>query len=350
MVLSFTLAGAAIVAMALIPTYAMIGWPAPLLALLARGVQGFALGGEVGPATAYLFESAPSWRRGLYASYQSASQSVAQFAGGAVGFVLAHMLNPVTLDHWGWRIAFLIGGLSVPFGYAIRRSLPETLHADESITAHAPLEEGVSVLRTHWRPIAFGLMVLCSGTIATYTLNYLTTFSQNTLHMVVSTSLAAALVLGLFGVISSLVGGWLCDRVGRKPVMIWPRVFFLAAIWPLYFLIVRDRSAQALLFGSAALSLLANFTAGPVYAALSEGLPREIRSRSFSIIYSTSIAIFGGSTQLIETWLIRVTGNAMAPAWYLLCATGIGLLGIVLIAETAPVRLSQPAEGLDVVT
>jgi MFS family permease len=343
MVLSFTLAGAAIVAMALIPGYATIGWPAPILALVARGVQGFALGGEVGPATAFLFESAPARRRGLYASYQSASQSIAQLAGGVVGFTLAHVLDPLTFDQWGWRIAFLIGGLTVPFGYAIRRTLPETLHAKESFAAYAPLVEGISVLRTHWRPIAFGVMVLCSGTIATYSLNYLTTFAQDTLHMVVSTSLAAALVLGLFGVASSLAGGWLCDRLGRKPVMIWPRLLFLVLIWPLYFLIVRGRDAQALLLGTAALSLLANFAAGAVYSALSEGLPREIRSRSFSIIYSTSIAIFGGSTQLIETWLIRTTRSAMAPAWYLIGATAVGVIGILLIGETAPIR--QRATG-----
>src|SRR5579871_601611 len=336
--LSFTLTGAAIVAMALIPPYAAIGWPAPALALVARSVQGFALGGEVGPATAYLFEAAPLHHRGLYASWQSASQSIAQLAGGAVGFVLAHVLDAGTLDAYGWRIAFLIGGLTLPFGYYIRRRLPETLHAPEHAPAHAPLEEGVSVFRTHWRPIAFGLMVFLSGTVATYSLNYLTTFAQRTLHMVVTTSFAATLVLGLAGIVSALFGGWLCDRIGRKPVMIWPRVVFLFAIWPLFYLIVREHDARALLFGSAALSLLANFASAAVYVALSEGLPRAIRSRGFSVIYSTSIAIFGGSTQLIETWLIQVTGSAMAPAWYLTAATAIGVLGIILIAETAPAK------------
>lgn len=347
MLLSFTLTGIAIIVMALIPPYSMIGWPAPLLALVARGVQGFALGGEVGPATAYLFEAAPLKHRGLYASYQSASQSVAQLAGGLAGFILAHLLNAVVLDQWGWRIAFLLGGLMLPFGYYVRRRLPETLHVREHAPAYAPLEKGVSVFRTHWRPIAFGLMVLLSGTIATYTLNYITTFSLRTLHMVVATSFAATLVLGFAGIVSSVGGGWLCDRIGRKPVMIWPRVLFLLSIWPIFFLIVHRRDAEALLYGSAALSLLANFTSGAVYAALSEGLPREIRSRSFGVIYSTSIAIFGGSTQLIETWLLQVTGSPMAPAWYLIGATVIGLLGIVLIAETAPMRRMAKARVLE---
>src|SRR5262245_6627643 len=170
MLLSFGLMGAAIVGMALIPSFAVIGWLAPALALGARAVQGFALGGEVGPTTAYLFEAAPAHRRGLYASFQSVSQSVASLVGGAVGVLLAQWLNAADLDVYGWRIAFLLGGLTLPFGLLLRRSLPETLHAEDHLPAHAPLQEGISVFRTHWRPIAFGLMVFAAGTVATYTL------------------------------------------------------------------------------------------------------------------------------------------------------------------------------------
>ena len=336
MLLSFGLMGAAIIAMALIPTYAAIGWAAPALALLARTVQGFALGGEIGPTTAYLFEAAPLQRRGLYASFQSASQSVASLVGGAVGFLLAHLLDASALDAYGWRIAFLVGGVTLPFGLLMRRALPETLHAPDHRPAHAPLEEGRSVFVTHWRPIAFGIAVFASGTVATYTLNFMTTYAMGTLHMIAKTSFAATLVLGAAGIVAALFGGWLCDRVGRKPVMIWPRIVFLLAIYPLFAMIVARRDAAALLFGTAGLSILANVSSAAVYAALSEGLPKQIRGRGFSVIYSTAIAVFGGSTQPILNWLIHVSGSPLMPAWYLTAFTAIGLVGIVLISETAP--------------
>jgi MHS family citrate/tricarballylate:H+ symporter-like MFS transporter len=342
MLLSFALMGGAIVAMALIPPFRTIGWAAPMLALVARSVQGFALGGEVGPTTAYLFEAAPVPHRGLYASFQSVSQSVSSLVGGAVGVTLAQLLDAATLDEWGWRIAFLIGGATLPFGLVMRRSLPETLHTHDHAVSHAPLEEGVSVFRTHWRPIAFGLMVFASGTVATYTLNYLTTYARGTLHMLAKTSFAATLVLGAFGIVAAAAGGWLCDRIGRKPVMIWPRILFLLTIYPLFLMIVRMHDATALLVGSAALSVLANFSSAAVYAALTEGLPKEIRGRGFSTIYALSITVFGGSTQSILTWLIHVTGNPMAPAWYLTAFTLLGVIGIVLIAETAPSRVARP--------
>jgi MFS family permease len=338
MLLSFGLMGASIIVMALIPSYTAIGWAAPVLALLARGTQGFALGGEIGPTTAFLFEAAPIHRRGLFASFQASSQSVASLMGGAMGYGLAHVLQQADLDTYGWRIAFLVGGLTLPFGLVLRRSLPETLHAKEHVIAHRPLEEGVSVFVTHWRPILFGLMVFAAGTVATYTLSFLTTYAQSTLHLMASTSFAATLVLGLAGIFAATLGGWLCDKFGRKPLMIVPRAIFLFSIYPLFMLIVQGHNASALLWGTAGLSLLANLSSAAIYAALSEVLPRKIRGRGFSVIYSTAITIFGGSTQSMLNLLIHATNNPMMPAWYLTGFTTLGVLGVLLIAETAPAR------------
>ncbi len=107
MMLCFLLIGFAILGMALIPTYARIGIAAPLLALVARMVQGFSLGGEIGSNTAYLLESSPVGRRGLVLSFQSAFQNLALVAGGSVGVLLTAILPPAALDAYGWRIAFL---------------------------------------------------------------------------------------------------------------------------------------------------------------------------------------------------------------------------------------------------
>src|SRR6185312_15426695 len=97
MILSFTLMGVAIIAMALIPSYARIGIAAPILAVLARMVQGFSLGGEVGPTTAYLLESAPLHRRGFVVAWQAASQAIAATLAGLVGLILASTLSASAL-------------------------------------------------------------------------------------------------------------------------------------------------------------------------------------------------------------------------------------------------------------
>src|ERR1700733_5164147 len=85
MMLCFVLMGCAIVGMAVIPPYASIGVAAPILAVLARMIQGFSLGGEIGSNTAYLAEAAPPEKRGFVVSWQSVSQAIAVSCGGLVG-------------------------------------------------------------------------------------------------------------------------------------------------------------------------------------------------------------------------------------------------------------------------
>jgi MHS family citrate/tricarballylate:H+ symporter-like MFS transporter len=345
MILSFTLMGVAIIAMALIPSYARIGIAAPILAVLARMVQGFSLGGEVGPTTAYLLESAPLHRRGFVVAWQAASQAIAATLAGLVGLILASTLSASALTDYGWRIAFLLGAVTLPVGLWMRRGLPETLHEPEHHTV-APATKTASVyatFRQNARVIVLGLIVLASGTIGTYLFNYLTTFAQSTLKMTPTVAFAGTFAQNVISLFAVLFGGWLSDRIGRRPVMIYPRFLFLILLLPAFYWIVEARSATALIVGSAILSLLSSVGGGAFYAALTESLPKRIRGGAFATIYAFSIALFGGTTQLVVTWLIHVTGNPMAPAYYWLVAATIGTAAAMAIIESAPVRaISRP--------
>jgi len=346
MMLSFTMMGAAIIALALIPGYRQIGIAAPILAVLARMVQGFSLGGEVGPTTAYLLESAPVHRRGLAVSWQGASQGIAATIGALVGLVLSNLLAPAALDAYGWRIAFLLGAVTLPFGLWIRRSLPETLHAPEPAAMAQAEPAGVGVIRANRRIIVLALLVLAAGTIATYVFQYTTTFAQHTLHLSPTVAFLAGAVGNMAGVGAGLFGGWLSDRIGRRPVMIWPGLANLVLILPVYFWITESRSALALIAGTSILAILGGIAGGAFYTAVTETLPKRIRGAAFATIYALSIAIFGGTTQLVITWLIHVTGSPMAPAWYLACAAVIGQGARWMILESAPVKmLALPPES-----
>src|SRR4051794_6280383 len=133
MILSFALMGIGLLSLALTPSYAAIGMAAPLLAVLFRLVQGFALGGEVGPNTAWLLEAAPPGRRGLFVSLHMATADLGGLVAASVGFPPAATLSAPLFESWGWRIAFLIGALIVPFGLALRRTLEEPLPAEPAV-------------------------------------------------------------------------------------------------------------------------------------------------------------------------------------------------------------------------
>ena len=335
MLLSFTLMGFAIFALALIPPYSRIGLAAPILAVAARMVQGFSLGGEVGPNTAYLLEAAPAERRGLIVALQGASQNVAAIVGSLVGLGLAATLSAAALGDYGWRIAFLLGVATVPFALLVRRALPETLDPAERAAPRPPI---AASLKTHARPMILGLLIIGNGTIGTYVGNYMATFAQNTLHMTPAASLAASILPYPVGIGGVLLGGWLSDRLGRRPVMIWPGLLHLLLILPLFYWIVAAHDPWILAIGMSILALPGTVSNGAFYPALAESLPKSMRGSGFACVYAIAIALFGGTTQLVVTWLIHVTGNPTAPAWYLAGAGVVGLAARLLFLESAPGR------------
>jgi MHS family citrate/tricarballylate:H+ symporter-like MFS transporter len=343
MILSFAMMGSAMLVLALIPSYASIGIAAPILAILARMVQGFSLGGEVGPTTAYLMEVAAVDQRGLAVSWQPVSQQVAATAGALVGLVLSKFMTGAALDAYGWRIAFLLGVVCLPFGLWLRSRLPETIHLRESEAAVPPgAGKSPGVIRAHARLLVLGLLVLASGTIITYVIDYMTTYAEDTLQVAADLAFATTVVSNATGIVGALYGGYLADRYGRWPVMVWPQLLALLMTYPVFLWIVNTHSALALLGGLGMLSLIGSIPYTAFYVALVEGLPKQIRGGAFATIYAVAIAGFGGTAQLIVTWLIHVTGNALAPAWYLLLATAIGLGAMAMMRETAPARRLAP--------
>jgi len=336
MLACFVLMGAAILLLALTPSYAAIGIAAPALVVAARLLQGLAVGGDVGPTTAYLLEAAPENRRGFYAALQYASQGMSTLAGGIVGVTLSSVLDAQALTDYGWRIAFLLGAVILPVGFLIRRALPETFHESERAQ--------VTSAAIPWRIIILGFIILGSATIGFYVIAYMTTFASQVLHMGTSVAFGATLVFGIANIIFSTLAGILSDRVGRWPLMVWPRIAFALLIVPMYLLIVRNRDGVTLL---AATFVLGAFSQMGVVAfvAMSEVLPKHIRSAALAITYATAISIFGGTTQFNITWLIHHTGNPMMPAYYATAAALVGVVAMALMPETAPAALRRRASA-----
>ena len=339
MVLSFVLMGIGILVLSLTPSYAAIGVAAPILVVLARLVQGFALGGQVGPSTAYLLEAAAPESRGFYTTLQYASQGLASMTGGIVGFAISSQLDAASLQQWGWRVAMILGAFILPFGLLIARTMPDTL---ERTSAEPAMESGpVSKSRGSIGIFAICILMLASATICTYVINFMTTYSGAFLHMHANVTFAAPIVSGACILVFSQISGSMSDRYGRKPVMIWPRVFLLVAIYPGFVLLEHNRDAATLLAVTAVLAILSTWSAAASLVNIAELMPKEMRSGSLGTVYAVAIAVFGGTTQYVIAWLIGLTGNVLAPAWYLTGATFIGLIAMIVARETAPVKVEK---------
>ena len=284
MILAFALMGAGIVGVALTPSYAQIGVAAPVLLVLFRLLQGFAL---------------------------------------------SSLLAPADLDHWGWRAAFLIGAAIVPVGLIMRRNLPET---------HAGPASDAPKARTPRRLIVIGLGLLGSAMTSAYVLDYTTTYAQDSLHLTATVAFGATIVLGATSIVADIAAGLLTDRVGRRPVMLTAVILFILLAIPAYMAMVRFPSVGVVYAVAALIATLVAFTSGPGLISLTEALPKGVRSGAVGTIYAVAVAGFGGTTQFTIKWLTAVTGNPVAPAWYLTAALVMGAVAIWFMHETAPVK------------
>jgi MHS family citrate/tricarballylate:H+ symporter-like MFS transporter len=341
MLLSFTLMGVAILGVALTPSYSQIGAAAPVLLVLFRLVQGFALGGEVGPSTAYLIEAAPPNRRGLYVSIQYATQDCAPLVAGVVGFVLSLLLTAQQLDTWGWRLAFLFGAAIVPFGLWMRRALPEAVPPDA--LSLEPTAGANSALKVPARLIVLGVVMLASGTISGYVLTYLTTYAQDSLKMSARLAFAATIVFGLAEVCADLTSGRLSDRFGRRPMMLIPLLLLTVFVVPLFMLMNETSSVGVAIAAMAVVSILVAMNTTPMLVSITESLPRGVRSGALATMYACTISVFGGTTQVVVKWLTDLTGSPLAPAWYVTVALLFGGTAAFLTRETAPARAASAA-------
>jgi MFS family permease len=334
MMLTVLLMAVGMLMLALTPSYAAIGPIAPVLVVTARLIQGFALGGEVGPATSFLIEAAPPEERGFYASWQLASQGLSAMLAGGVGVTMSAILSPDDMLAWGWRIPFLLGILIIPVGLFMRSKIPETLDLEAPTTHHSLGGVLAALFTEHARPVVLALLVIMAGTISTYILSYMTTYAMTTLHMAAGTAIAATMVVGLATFAFSIVAGWLADRWGRKPLLIVPRVALILVAYPAFVLMNQAHTAPTLLLLSGLMAALGAMSGAVSLVMIPESLPKSVRSAGFSVAYALAVTVFGGTTQLVVTWLIGATGNPLSPAWYLIVSSVIGLVAMVMMPET----------------
>ncbi|MBS0531524.1 MAG: MFS transporter [Proteobacteria bacterium] len=313
----------------LLPTYAQIGALAPILLVCARLLQGFSAGGEMGPTTTYVLESAPAARRGFFGSWQLASQSMGTVISGLVGLVLALLITPGATDSWGWRVPFLLGILIAPVGYYIRRNLDETINAAE---AHDSMGKVISdVAANHWQKILLCILLISGATITQYFFLYTATYAINTLHYSSGWSMAANLATGVSGVVFSLVGGLLADRFGIKTIALVPRLIVTLLLYPALQLVISSGSPLVLVITAASLMSLHAMAGAAGIVLIPLIFPSKVRTSGLSIAYALGVTIFGGTAQIIFTWIIATTGDKLSWIWYIIAMSVISLIATFAI-------------------
>ena len=315
-----SLIAAATLGIAVLPGFDALGVAAPVLLVALRLVQGFALGGETGPAVAYLVEAAAPGRQGRAVVWQVATNGAALLAAGAVGFTLSVILTPPLLQAWGWRCAMLLGLGVVPAGLAIRAGLPAAAARRPGRAAGGRFG-GASD-----RHLIAATLVIASGTVSFSIGGFMTSYAIAALHLPTGIAFLAAGVLGAATVATAPLGGWMADRVGWRPTVVASRLALAGLAWPGFAWMAGSDGGGALLV--VAFGLAATSTVGTPAALclIADAMPPRSRAAGLSIVYALGISLFGSATQPAATALLASTGDPRSPAWLLV---GAGLIGAV---------------------
>lgn len=319
---------------AITPTYAQIGVCAPLLIVFARLLQGFSQGGEFGAATSTLLEQGDASRRGFRASWQLATQGGAALMGSGLAALLSNALSKGALESWGWRVPFVVGLAIAPVGMLLRRRL-----AEEPAGASHAIDGGVlrELFTQHARTVLLITLTVMGGTVSTYILTfYMPTYAIHTLGLPMKLSMFVGVASSCVILVMCPVFGWLSDRIGSRKLPIFiGRGTLVVLLFPAFMLMNRFPTLPVVMPITALLLLCFSMGSASEFALMCESFPRRIRATGISIAYALAVTIFGGTAQLVATWLVRVTGNKLAPAAYVAVCVLLSLVAVSRLRDTA---------------
>ena len=323
-----------------LPGYAVIGVGAPLLLLLLRMVQSFSAAGEYAGAATFIAEYAPHNHRGFYCSMVPASTAT----GLLVGSLLATFMFSVWgadsafVVDWGWRIPFW---LALPLGYIthyIRTHLEDSpVYAQMQERMKEMGEKVEHPIRTLFT--SFGACVL--NAVGFYAvLTYLPNYLETTLNYPPSDASTITTIVLVVYIAFIFLSGRISDKVGRKKMLIGACVGFIVFTVPA-FMLLGTMNFWVILLVELLMCLLLTINDGTLASYLTETFPTDVRYSGFALSFNLANAIFGGSASFISFWLIDLTGNAIAPAWYMVAIAVVAFIAMCMTHDHSGKKLDD---------
>lgn len=319
----------------LIPSYDAIGTLAPVLLIVLRVVQGFALGGEWGGAALMSVEHAPAGRRGFFGAIMQMGVPAGLLCSTGA-FAFASTLPDSAFYSWGWRVPFLFSLVLMGVGLYVRLSVtepPAFKKVEESGTkAKLPILEVLANEKRKTLIMVFFQSVANVGyfMVTVFSLTYITEH----LHLPRSWAVNGLLIAAAVDLVMQPLFGILSDRIGRRKVYGIGTVFLGLYAYPFFMLL--DHGTKATVWLALVLGLgIGHAATGSLHGVIyAEQYPARYRYTGSSTAYQLSGIVSSGPTPIVAAWLVAATGNAKFVAGYVVLAAVISLVCILLVKET----------------
>jgi MHS family proline/betaine transporter-like MFS transporter len=327
LVVSVVLMGTATFLIGVLPSYAAIGVAAPVLLVLLRCAQGLAAGGEWSGSAAYLVESAPASRRGLFGSLISGTAALAFIVGSFVALWINSALGEEALRSWGWRIPFLLALPMALIGLYIRMRLGDTpvftRLQEKHEVADAPLKQA-----SDKRNLYAILLTFAFSSVSGLGIYYLATYLNNHFTNALGFDRPHALLLSGVGLFLYMLmcplAGMVSDRFGRRSINILGTAGFVLFSIPA-FLLFETGNSVLIVAGVALLGVCQALCSVTNVVLLVELFPASTRSSGSALGYNLGLALVAGPGPLIATALVSASGSTLSPSWYLVAVAIVAL-------------------------
>ena len=325
----------------LLPTYAALGIAAPLLLLLLRILQGAAIGGEVPGAWVFVAEHVPTRRIGLACGTLTAGLTAGILLGSLVATAINRSMSPSDVSEWGWRLAFILGGVFGIVAMYLRRWLHETpvfaeMQANKSLAEELPLK---TVLREHKGSVVVSMLLtwLLSAGIVVVIL-----MTPTYLQKVYGITPAEALTANSLAIVALTLGciayGRLIDSLGSGLTFMLGSLLLAGSTYAFYHGLVAGMAQLVPLY------MLAGFAVGIVGAVpyvMVNAFPAVVRFSGLSFSYNVAYAIFGGLTPMLVTLWMK--SDVLAPSHYVMSLSALGfIIGLWLWVQQRSQRQTLP--------
>ncbi|MFI6501401.1 MFS transporter [Nonomuraea typhae] len=345
LIASLLLMGASTFLIALLPSYATAGVAAPLLLVLCRLVQGFALGGEWGGAVLLVAEHGDdSARRAFWSSWPNVGPPLGNLMAAGVLALLGALMPADDFLSWGWRIAFALSALLVVIGLWLRLYVAETPlfeAARAESTAGARSTPVAVVVRHHWREIVLAACTRFGENAGFYLFSlFVLTYVTNMLHLDRSVGLIAVMAGQGVAVVAIPLFAILADRHGRKPIYLGASMATI--VWGFVFFALLDtRNTVAIIIAVAGGLLIFAAYSGVIGAFFSELFPTHVRYSGVSLAYNLASILAGSLAPIIAIWLYQQFGTGYAIGAYLAAMGLVSLIATLIAQETKSVVLTD---------
>ncbi|NOD95090.1 MFS transporter [Ruegeria sp. HKCCD4884] len=326
LLISVIVMGLGSLAIALLPTYDQIGISAAILLVAIRVVQGLSVAGEFTASGVMTIEQSAPERQALNGSLIVCAMLLGCVLGAAVPALMSNVMSDEQVANWGWRLPFLFGALIAALSAILRRDLQETLVTDQ--TEPSGVSPVVKTFRKHFG-LLLKMVILLIPTAVIYFMIFVYAASYLTDDMQVSSARALDIttVNLLLMALAAPLFGLLAGHFGVRAVLLTATVATILFAWPLWAL-MHQSSITLIFLGQLGLSLVNSVGWALAVTTLTNISPPGLKCSTVAIGYNSCMALFGGTTPFIATYLVNRTGDDFAPVYYLIATAFLSLFVI----------------------